>query len=515
MIPTLATGQIQVIATPATQALREYSRLLADRAARIRAGLVHPADDNLLKITSDGRKASVFNGPPNSWPAYPNRTKLTDCASRVWQHYVAADRQHGTQLVFCDLYTPKLGDTTDADYYAPTLTEDELFEQLGVYGKLKAMLTAQGVPPDEVAFAHDYRTPRLRAQLHESLRRGDVRVCIGSTGLIGQAVNVQDRLVALHNIDCPWRPDELEQRTRRAVRQGNLFSEVHVYVYVTEGSYDPVVWQIVEAKARWLRQFMSGTAARRGSDDIGAVVLTAAMAKAVALGDARVLEKTRLEIELLSLERRWLSWAQSRIAYRCDVDRLPSQIESLRSEASRLRSWAGQVAVGEGSFGSPSLGLTLDGQAVSSLQEGNAIVRGLWQRYAARMQTVRIGDWRGFDLWLEPRDGALALAAYPAGQPGHGNGLCVRGVGFHAVRPIDSLGQMLDSETMERDAREAERKATALIARLDAAQNELSHSWPLQDEATRLLDAYTQVCAADASKDLAKLPDRVTFRFGR
>jgi len=187
MTPTLATGQIQVIATPATQALREYSRLLADRAAKIRAGLVHPADDNLLKITSDGRKASVFNGPPNSWPAYPNRTKLTDCAMRVWQHYVAADRQHGTQLVFCDLYTPKLGDTTDADYYAPTLTEDELFEQLGVYGKLKAMLTAQGVPPDEVAFAHDYRTPRLRAQLHESLRRGDVRVCIGSTGLIGQA----------------------------------------------------------------------------------------------------------------------------------------------------------------------------------------------------------------------------------------------------------------------------------------------------------------------------------------
>jgi hypothetical protein len=131
------------------------------------------------------------------------------------------------------------------------------------------------------------------------------------------------------------------------------------------------------------------------------------------------------------------------------------------------------------------------------------------------MQTVRIGDWRGFDLWLEPRDGALALAAYPAGQSsGHGNGLCVRGVGFHAVRPIDSLGQMLDSETMERDARETERKATALIARLDAAQNELSHSWPLQDEATRLLDAYTQVCAADASKDLAELPDRVTFRFG-
>lgn len=519
MTPTLATGQIQIIPVAATPALREYARALADRAAAVRSGHVHPADDNLLKITADGRKASVFNGPPNTWPAPPYRTKLEACADRVWQHYAESDDHHGAQLVFCDLYTPKTADAAAEDYYNPKLIEAELFEELGVYGRFKTALASKGVPPDEVAFAHDYRTPRTRAKLHEAIRRGAVRVCVGSTPLIGQAVNVQDRLIALHNLDCPWRPDELEQRTRRGIRQGNRFDQVHVYVYVTEGSYDPVVWQIVEGKARWLNQLMSGTAARREAEDIGAVVLTASLAKAVALGDSRVLEKTRLEVELAGLERRWLSWSQSRTALRRDTARLPSQIAALRAESSRLRTWATHVTVS----GGEALGLSLvsgpgvEPATVATLQDGNAIVRDLWQRHAAAMRRVWVGSWRGFWLWLEPRDGALALAAYPTGSEPDGLGLCVRGVGFHSVRPIDALGQMLDVETLERDARAVDVRVRNLEARLAAAVFELGASWPMQDEADRLLAAYSTICAGRAAtedaKEVAELSDRVTFRF--
>ncbi len=500
-LPSLATGQVQVVSTPPTAALREYTQKLAERAQAIRAGLVHPADDNLLKVTADGRKASVFNGPPPTWPTPPDRTKLEDVTARVWRHYCDSDDERGAQLVFCDLYTPKTTDADDGEYYSPTLTAEEQLVELGVYGRLKGLLVARGIAPSEIVFAQDHKSARSRAQLHAAIRSGEVRVCIGSTPLIGQAVNVQDRLIALHHLDCPWRPDELEQRTRRGIRQGNRYGEVHVYVYVTEGSYDPVVWQIVEGKARNLAQIMSGKATRRVADDIGAVVLTASMAKAVALGDSRVLTKVRLEVELYGLERRWLSWLSSRTAYRRDVAALPAQIDELTRRACALQSLAGCVNYFDE--------LVIDGRTVP-LQDGNVAVRALWQSNAYRRQTVTIGSWRGFALWLEPLDDSYVLSA-KAGRVGSPPLLFVTGVGFSSSRPLDSLGQMLDAEWLQREARAAETKAAGLRRRVASASAALSEPWPGRAEVERLLAEYASVCnGTDAD---SALPDRVSFRF--
>ncbi len=518
MTPSLLGGAVQVVSVAPTPQLRAYARQLADRAERIRAGGVDPSEDNLLMVTSDGRKASVFNGPPLTWPASPHVTKLTSLADRVFRHYVESDEESGAQLVFCDMYTPREADADDLSYLRATdaSTSADRFAQLGVYGRLKEMLVSHGIPPDEVAFAHDHLTPRKRASLHSAIRSGAIRVCVGSTQLIGMAVNVQDRLLALHNLDCPWRPDELEQRVKRGVRQGNRYGEVAVYVYVTEGSYDPVVWQIVEGKARWISQLMTGVASRREVEDIGAVVLTAGMAKAVALGDARVVEKIRLETELGAMERRWQSWRSGRAVLRRGAESLPARIARLEAQAERLREWAGLVSEGLELSLVRSVG-ELQAGSVESMQEADAIVRTLWQHRADRLGAAWIGVWRGFGLWLETIDGASALSAYPAGTAPDGTGLSVAGIGFQASRPVSSLGQRLSRSALEAEAQAVEAEAARFGARLKSTETELGQRWGGQVETKRLLAEYDRVCsgvaATESTTGLDQLLDRVTFRF--
>ena len=331
------------------------------------------------------------------------------------------------------------------------------------------------------------------------------------------AVNVQDRLLALHNLDCPWRPDELEQRVKRGVRQGNRYGEVAVYVYVTEGSYDPVVWQIVEGKARWISQLMSGAAARREVEDIGAVVLTAGMAKAVALGDARVVEKIRLETELAALERRWQSWRSGRAVLRRGVEGLAERVERLRRRAECLREWAGLVSEGAGLSLVRVVGES-QARDVESMQEADATVRALWQHRVGRCDAAWVGIWHGFGLWLETADGASALSAYPAGLTPNGDGLSVTGIGFQASRPVSSLGQRLSRTALEAEAVAAESEATRLETRLRSTGTELAQGWGGQAESDRLLTEYDRVCsgvaATESTPGLDPLLDRVTFRFG-
>ena len=503
-LPTLLNGAVQVVSVPSTPQLRIYTRELACRAEQVQLRLVSPEQDNFLKITSDGRKASLFNNEPDSWPAVPDATKLAPLADRVFRHYVETDEEAGAQLVFCDLYTPHEGDDPEIAYLNQLETDADRFTRLGVYGKLKETLIAKGVPPCDVAFAHDHRTPKKRAALHAAIRRGEVRVCVGSTALIGLAVNVQDRIAALHNLDCPWRPSDLEQRTRRGVRQGNRYGEVAVYVYVTEGSYDPVVWQIVEGKARWMAQLLSGTASRRGADDLGAVVLTAGMAKAIALGDGRYLEKMRLEAELGSLERRFLSWRQGRRATARSIPMLETEMRTGREEAERLAQWAERVTHDP---------LLLDGERPATIQDADSMLRALWQR--APLATLRVGTWRGFTLYLERMSGALVLSAYPSGTAPDGTGIRVDGVYSH--RPASALSTALSVESLSSLSRERAREADRLSARVAAARRDIVESWGARDEAVRLLGEYAVVCSAreatDAMPALDSLPDRIGFSF--
>lgn len=548
--PLLHGGAIQVISTVATSELRAYTKRLAERADLVRARKVDPKTDNLLKITSDGRQAALFNGPPGMWPT-DCATKVEKLANKVWHHYCSSDARSGAQLVFIDLFTPKSADS-DVEYVAPKLTDDERWLQLGVYGVIKGKLVAKGIAPDEIAFAHDYQTPKLRAKLHAGIRSGAVRVCVGSTVLIGLGVNVQDRGCALHHLDCPWRPDEFEQRTKRFERQGNTFSTVHVYVYVTEGSYDPVVWQIVEGKARWQQQLYRGRVGRRSTEDVGAVVLTASLAKAVALGDARVLDKVRLESELALLEARWLSWSQSRAVLRRDSERLPGEIAALTARAERLKrysdavghvlrvqaqarlagvgvwptelglcvyGWQGGATAGDG-------GVATDKQPQTwptSIDEANTLLRNAWLRHGQRPSNAMIGEWRGFTLWVEYRKLGSVLGAYLVGDVVDGGGLAIEGISFQASRPADGLAHQLDAQRLAQDARLSEQRAQGLKQRLASVEHDLIGNWALRADVEALLTSYDKSCEGREGMGvegepgyvakLEPLLDKQSFRF--
>lgn len=486
--PTLSGGAVQVVSVAPTTALKAYTRQLADRADAVRAGLVSPREDNLLKVTSDGRKASVFNGPPLSWPAAPDRTKVDLCADCVFSHYVETDRDRGAQLVFCDLYTPKAGASADEEF----LTEEEQFAALGVYGKLRDALTIRGVLSADVAFAHDHRTPKRRAALYKAIRAGEVRVCVGSTALIGVAVNVQDRGVALHNLDCPWRPDELEQRLGRLARQGNAYESVSAYVYVTEGSYDPVVWQIVEGKARWIAQVSSGRAGRREVDDLGVTVLTAAMARAVAVGDRRVVDKVRLETELAGFERRFELWRQSRSNLRRELEASRLRIEAIGSQIEGLRDCLESLVEGRE--------LRIQG-ATLTVQQGDEAVRRLVNAGAIG----RIGDWRGLELQL---DGSGALTARSGSGDRHG----VRASGLATARPISLLAGLLRRDSIELEIGLVSGEQKRLETRIRAASAELAAEWSARLRVEELLSEYEALCDRPV-EGLETMPDRASFKF--
>lgn len=516
VIPSLSAGQIQVVSVKASPGLRAYVVDLAHRAEAVRRGIVEPDVDNLLKITSDGRKASIFNNTPGVWlSGVP--TKIEACAERVWRHYLDSDGESGTQLVFCDLFTPHEADMSDLDYLATLVCSGgdtaEDFLAHGVYGRLKTDLVSKGILPGEIVFAHDFKSARDRAQLHDMIRKGIVRVCIGSTALIGIAINVQDRVFALHNLDCPWRPDELEQRLKRGIRQGNMWSEIHAYVYVTEGSYDPVVWQIVEGKARWISQLLSGRTNRKSTDDIGAVVLTASLAKAIALGDTRVLDKTRLETELLGYENRWLTWQNGRSVLRRSLDSLPREIDRLKQRAEYSARCASLLTneplwlLGGGAGGGDG---SDKGFMPTSYQDANAHVRALWFKHVNSRKRLPIGLWKGFRLWLDPREGGnYDLVAYPLLDAPNGiDGLNVSGMSFEASMPIHTIGQLLDANELNARARQATRQQQVFEERLASAHTTLAETWPLRSEVEEKLARYEAICASDPP-----LPDKMDFRF--
>ena len=224
----------------------------------------------MLVITSHGKWASLFNGDPKLGFVEGVRTKVDALTEEVWRYYCESYKQHGTQIIFAICTLPKkrtVGNGCAARLMRmriknlqqeDMLTDSEKHATLGVYGVIKQKLVNAGILPHEIEFAHDVSTDAERLAQHDRMRRGRCRVLIGSTGKMGTGVNVQDQVYALHHLDCPWRPDELEQRTARAVRDGNIWPAVHVLVYVTQRSYDPVVWQLIEYKAKIVAQIMSG-----------------------------------------------------------------------------------------------------------------------------------------------------------------------------------------------------------------------------------------------------------------
>ena len=257
---------------------------LGKRAEAVRGGTVDPSVDNMLRITSDGRKLALDQRLLNPLlPDDPN-SKVNACVRNIVKEWQDSINIRGTQLVFCDLSTPK-GDG-----------------KFNVYDDIKAKLIAQGVPQEEIAFIHDANTEAQKAELFAKVRRGQVRVLIGSTQKMGAGTNVQDRIVASHDLDCPWRPADLEQRAGRSLRQGNMNERVRMYKYVTKGTFDAYNWGLVENKQKFIGQIMTSKSPARSAEDVDATALSYAEVKALATGDDRIREKMDLDVQVAKLK---------------------------------------------------------------------------------------------------------------------------------------------------------------------------------------------------------------------
>ena len=313
-LPTPEVEYHTVVAKP-TEHQQEMVQALSERAALVHGGTVDPSVDNMLKITSDGRKLGLDQRIIS--PLLPDEagTKVNQCVANILQIWRDGQADKLTQLVFCDISTPKaapsrkVAKTTSGNLDSPEIHALEAAIPLPepepaftVYEDIRQKLIAQGVPPEQIAFIHEANTEVRKKELFAKVRTGQVRVLMGSTSKMGAGTNVQDRLVALHDLDCPWRPGDLAQRKGRIERQGNQNPLVHVYRYVTEGTFDAYLWQTVENKQKFISQIMTSKSPVRSCDDVDETALSFAEIKALCAGDPRIKERMDLDVEVSRLK---------------------------------------------------------------------------------------------------------------------------------------------------------------------------------------------------------------------
>ena len=301
--------------TQPTALQQQMVQELSERAAKVHAGSVDASTDNMLKITSDGRKLGLDQRVINpDLPDDPN-SKVNLCVNNIHRIWQDGQTEKLTQLVFCDLSTPK-GKTAQSGRIAAKGTDSPELHALEaaidaetepeeppftIYDDIREKLVARGIPREQIAFIHEANTEVRKKELFAKVRSGQVRVLMGSTFKMGAGMNVQDRLVALHDLDCPWRPGDLEQRSGRIIRQGNRNKEVHIYRYVTESTFDAYLWQTVENKQKFISQIMTSKSPVRSCEDIDEAALSYAEIKALCAGDERIREKMDLDVDVARL----------------------------------------------------------------------------------------------------------------------------------------------------------------------------------------------------------------------
>ena len=391
-----------------TQTQKELVQELSQRAAAVHSNRVDSKDDNMLKITSDGRKLGLDQRIINPYLPDEPGTKVNMCVDnvlRIWREG-AADKL--TQLIFCDISTPKsqapvrktlpeqsdFPSTQSADPLAALNSSDSSFT---VYDDIRGKLIAGGIPEEQIAFIHEANTEARKKELFAKVRTGQVRVLMGSTFKMGAGMNVQDRLIALHDLDCPWRPGDLEQRSGRIIRQENRNKQVHIYRYVTEGTFDSYLWQTVENKQKFISQIMTSKSPVRSCDDVDETALSFAEIKALCAGNPQIKEKMDLDIEVSRLKV--LKADHLSQQFRMEDNLLkyfPEQIQKLQSIITGLEA---DIHLAE-SHPHPEDGISpmvIDGNALSDKEAaGTALLDAV--KKATGLEPVPIGTYRGFHI---------------------------------------------------------------------------------------------------------------------
>ncbi len=367
---------------------------LADRAEKVRKGEVEPHIDNMLRITNDGRKLALDQRLVNSILPDDENSKVNICAANIYSIWEKTKEQALTQLVFCDLSTPKNvnpGENAENELETPPIFQD-------VYTDLKGKLMAKGIPEYEIAFIHDAKTEVQKSALFSKVRAGQVRVLIGSTFKMGAGTNVQRKLVALHHLDIPWRPSDIEQREGRIIRQGNENDHVVVYRYVTKGTFDAYMWQTIENKQKYIGQIMTSKTPVRSCEDIDEQVLSYAEVKALAVDNPYIMEKMTLDVEVARLKLVKANYLSQKYALEDKVLKyFPSEI---RYMTERAQGYAADIALyGQNKTGEFP-GMTLQERQYAEKKDAGAELIGICKSMTSPEQR-EIGMYRGFTLLLQ------------------------------------------------------------------------------------------------------------------
>ncbi|MCI0535226.1 MAG: DEAD/DEAH box helicase family protein [Verrucomicrobiales bacterium] len=365
---------------PATPELKAFVQELAKRAERLKTNRVDPSEDNMLKITSEGRKAALDLRLMRPSAKDDPQGKVNQAVENIFRIWQESKPERSAQLVFCDLSTPK----------------DKGFS---VYRDAAEKLERLGVPGAEIAFIQDYDSDASKLALFRDVRAGKIRVMFGSTQKMGSGTNVQERLIALHHFDAPWRPADVEQREGRILRQGNKNAIISIYRYVTEGSFDAYMWQTLETKAKFIAQVMSGDMTIRRLEDLDSAALTYAEVKAIASGNPLVIEKAQVDAELIKLTRLRSAHAEEQYRIRTNLRRSHEDAEAFTGRLTNLRQDISTRQDTSGDKFSIELdGLVLDNRGIA----GELIVRRAEKIKNRFGDDVRIGRFAGFDLFLRP-----------------------------------------------------------------------------------------------------------------
>ena len=445
------------IKTKPSEIQTEMVASLAKRAEKVRARLVEPNIDNMLKITNDGRKLALDQRMIDPMLPDDPDSKVNACVDNVYRIWEEHADTKATQLVFCDLSTPKNDGT------------------FNVYDDMREKLIARGIPAEQVRFIHEATTDAQKKELFGKVRSGEVRVLFGSTPKMGAGTNVQDRLIAIHNLDCPWRPSDLEQRQGRIERQGNMFPEVEVYRYVTEQTFDAYLYQLVESKQKFISQIMTSKSPVRSAEDVDEVALSFAEVKMLATGDARFKEKMDLDIQVSKLR----VLKQSYLSEHYDLeDRvLKYYPQTIKEYEGRIAGYENDVALaeqhkpqGEDKF----CPMTLKGVTYTEKADAGEMLLAICKDYPMSAPT-EIGSYRGFRMEIY----------YDTVNAHYCMNLC--GKAKHKMDlGADALGNLtrIENELSKLPARleAAKTKKAETIAQLETAKEEIKKPFAFEDE---------------------------------
>ena len=487
-LPTPTPIYHNEVAQP-TEIQKQMVQELSERAARVHAQLVDPGTDNMLKITSDGRKLGLDQRIINpDLPDDPN-SKVNRCVDnihRIWQDG-QADRL--TQLVFCDLSTPKTGatgakaaKTAGGNLDSPELhaverlIDKENPDEPGftVYDDIREKLVARGIPREQIAFIHEANTETRKKELFAKVRSGQVRVLMGSTFKMGAGMNVQDRLVALHDLDCPWRPGDLEQRSGRIIRQGNRNKEVHIYRYVTESTFDAYLWQTVENKQKFISQIMTSKSPVRSCEDVDETALSYAEIKALCAGDERIKEKMDLDVDVARLKLMKASHRSQQ--FRLEDNLLRHFPEQIRQNESFVEGFTAdmQTLAGHPHPVDGFAGMEVKGDLLTDKDNAGAAILEAFKD-AKGLEPVPIGSYRGFAMSLTVEDFGRDFILTLKGKMNHRVTLGKDARG-NLTRIDNALNAMPDRLQNVRNTLDA------LTAQMETAKAELGKPFPQEDE---------------------------------